>query len=118
MKSNKFFNAIIFASAFLVNSAMAASSEDFESSQGACLVAFNDVKSFRYINVEYIRLIYIENETPKVIKMSMASNYYNGNTDKFAITYETEAEAQKVFQELSEKINNCQYNTLQKRKKK
>lgn len=101
MKLNKFFNAIIFASAFLVNSAMAASDEDFNSSQGACLVAFNDINSTRYINVQYIRLIYIE--TPSIIKISMASNY--ANQSSFSIRYKNEEETRKVFQELSEAIN-------------
>lgn len=92
--------------------------EDFVQPQGACMVQVNDTSRTRVINIEYIRLVQVENKEPNTLHISMASNYYNSSTDQLKITYPTNVEAVKALQELTDKINDCQYNAGKKRKMK
>lgn len=124
MKLNKFTNVGLIAAVVAITTmsqpALAGSSshEDYIQPQGACMVQVNDSTRTRVINVEYIRLVQVENKEPTKLHISMASNYYNGSTDQIMIVYPTNADAVKGLQELTDKINDCQYNAQQKRKMK
>ena len=121
MKLNKFLKiGLLAAVTAITQPALAGSSshEDYIQPQGACMVQVNDSTRTRVINVEYIRLVQVENKEPTKLHISMASNYYNGSTDQLMIVYPTNADAVKGLQELTDKINDCQYNAQQKRKMK
>ena len=121
MKLNQFLNiGLLAAITAIAQPALAGSSshEDFVQPQGACMVQVNDSTRTRVINVEYIRLVQVENKEPTKLHISMASNYYNGSTDQLMIVYPTNADAIKGLQDLTDKINDCQYNAAKKRKMK
>lgn len=121
MKLTNFFSiGLVSAIISLLQPAWAGSSsyEDFVQPQGACMVQVNDVNRARVINVEYIRLVQVENKEPNTLHISMASNYYNSSTDQLKIIFSSNVEAIKVLQELTDRINDCQYNAAKKRKTK
>lgn len=114
MKINKIIASICFATIGMIStSAYAASSEDFGVTNPACMVSVNDSANTRFINVNYIRVIQLKEK--KVLFISMASNYYNGETDGFRITYPNNEAALKALDILSDKINDCQYDAAMKR---
>ena len=94
--------------------AFAASSEDFALSNPACTINVSDNKTSRFINVNYIRVVQVTKDQ-RLLYISMASNYYNSDTDSFSITYPTAQEALKAMNALSDKINDCQYDAAIKR---
>jgi hypothetical protein len=114
MKSKLFAVACIAAIFNISSTAFAAPSEDFGPSTPACTVAVNDNKSSKFINVNYIRLLKVEKDQ-RLLYISMASNYYNSDTDGFSITYPTYPLALKAMEELNDKINDCQYDAAVKR---
>ena len=64
-----------------------------------------DAKMTKQISIEYIRLIYVNKAIPNVLNISMASNYYNGDTDRFCMTYSSAAEAMKSLETIANSIN-------------
>jgi hypothetical protein len=85
----------------------AASEDEAMGNSNACMVAVDDANSYKQINVNYIRLLKINKSEPNVVQLSMASNYYNGDTDKFLIKYNSSQEARKFADELASQITNC-----------
>lgn len=121
MKLNKFLSVgLVAAITAIAQPALASSSsqDDYVQPQSACMVQINDSSHTRVVNVEYIRLVQVDNKEATTLHISMASNYYNGNTDQIKISYKTNTEAVKALQELTDKINDCQYNAAKRRKMK
>jgi hypothetical protein len=125
MKITKFLTVGCVAALCHMAPASAAAKEDFDLSNPACTIALNDNVGTRFINVNYIRAIYVSNnkegsrfaehDHEKVLQVSMASNYSNA-TSSFNIGYRSKADAIKAMNELNDKINDCQYDAVQKRK--
>ena len=121
MKLNKFLSVgLVAAITAIAQPALASSSsqDDYVQPQSACMVQINDSSHTRVVNVEYIRLVQVDNKEATTLHISMASNYYNGNTDQIKISYKTNTEAVKALQELTDQINDCQYNAAKRRKMK
>ena len=53
----------------------------------ARIIMVEYTKMIKQIGVNYIRLIYVNKAIPNVLNISMASNYYNGDTDTSSMTY-------------------------------
>jgi uncharacterized heparinase superfamily protein len=100
-------------------------SNDYESTNAACTIAVNDTSAIRFINVNHIRLIQIKNESHKsndddkngkTLNISLTGGknvgYYDTN---LTIGYRSKADAIKAMNELSDKINDCQYDAAEKR---
>jgi aryl-alcohol dehydrogenase-like predicted oxidoreductase len=69
----------------IINSAQAASRSDDQMVTGsACMVTVDDTESLKRINVQYIRLLYIDKTQPTKLHISMASNFNAGDTLQFS----------------------------------
>lgn len=123
MKLAKFLTVGCVAALCNITPASAASSEDFDLSNPACTIALHDSKATRFINVNYIRMVQVLNDKEenkdRVLHVSTASNYYQGEkTYNLDITYPSKEKALEALEELRDKINDCQYDAAQKRKPK
>lgn len=120
MKNNKIkllgFASIMFSLGLTANT-QAASNEDYANQGSACMVLVDDANSMKYINTQYIRLIYISKNEPNILRISMASNYSNSQS-YFNIGYTNQDEALKAMEQLNNSINDCSYNAHEKRKNK
>lgn len=114
MKLSKFLTIGFVAAMSNIAPVSAASSEDFDLSNQACLIDLNDSKKFRIINVNYIREMEIDRNDNKEIEIHLASNY--SNQASIQITYPSKEHAIKALVDLRDKINDCQYDAAQKRK--
>lgn len=99
----------------IVQPVFAAANEDFAPPQGACMIMVSDTDTSRMINVEYIRLIQVKKEKPTIVSIYMASNYYSGGTELITMNYLTSDNAKKALQDLSNKVNDCQYEVAKRR---
>lgn len=113
MKLAKFLTVGCVAALCNISPALAASSEDFDLSNPACVIDISDTEKFRLVNVNYIRLLEIEKDDNKELKIGLASNYSNASSIK--INYPTKEHALKALTDLRDKINDCQYDAAEKR---
>lgn len=109
---------MIMASLGILGNAQAKSQEDYANQGSACLVLVEDENSTKYINTQYIRLLHVTTKDPEVLRISMASNYSNGDTGKFSIKYNSKEEAINAMRNLNNSINDCSYEAAQRRKNK
>lgn len=74
-----------------------------------CFVRIDDSNTTRVVNVNYIRMIHIDEKEPQVLKVSLASNYSQPDALKhIAIDYSNSAVAHRVLIRLQDEIiKNC-----------
>lgn len=76
--------------------------------RSGCFIPINDAKVTRLVNVDYIRLFYIKNETPTIVNISMASNYSVSDSIKhYAIEYTTPQQALTALESFNTSLRSC-----------
>lgn len=71
----------------------------------ACMVAITTAKTNRFINVNMLRFIEVEENNPTIMVVSYVGNHYQETNMK--ISYNSKEEAKEALNKLMTTINNC-----------